>query len=57
MKKSTIFALIAFLAAAVGALIAVTAYLKKKEENLRENIKKAEEIKFSQLHEAYKSAR
>ena len=36
MKKSTIFALLAFLAAAVGALIAVTAYLKKKEENLRE---------------------
>ena len=36
MKKSTIFALIAFLAAAAGALIAVTAYLKKKEENLRE---------------------
>jgi len=36
MKKSTIFALLTFIAAAVGALIAVAAYLKKKEENLRE---------------------
>ena len=36
MKKSTIFALIAFFAAAAGAMIAVTAYLKKKEQNLKE---------------------
>ena len=36
MKKSTIFALLTFVAAAIGALIAVTAYLKKKEQNLKE---------------------
>ena len=36
MKKSTIFALLAFIAAVAGAAIAVTAYLKKKEQNLKE---------------------
>ena len=36
MKKSTAFVLIAFVAAAAGALVAVAAYLKKKEENLNE---------------------
>ena len=36
MKKSTIVALFAFLAAAVAAVVAVAMYLKKKEENLRE---------------------
>ena len=36
MKKTTAFALITFFAAAAGALVAVAAYLKKKEENLRD---------------------
>ena len=36
MKKSTIFAVIAFVAAVAGAMIAVSAYLKKKEQNLKE---------------------
>ena len=36
MKKSTIFALIAFAGAVIGALVAVAAYIKKKEENLKE---------------------
>ena len=36
MKKSCIFGLIAFLAAAAGVAVAVMMYLKKKEKNLAE---------------------